>query len=123
MFRLENEGAFKELTSKLVLKDKDLLALQNRNPRIFNLSLLDRRRILKIIESDAKFLESHYLMDYSLLIAVEENVILSSKFSKDQLQSQHSINSLDDKLVSIKLEQRSSNDHRSSILAGKGHVL
>lgn len=84
---------------------------------------MDRRRILKVIESDAKFFEEHFLMDYSLLVAVEENYIQSSKWSKDKLDTQHSINSLSDKLVSLKRENSSSNEHRSSVLMGKGHTL
>ena len=51
----------------------DLVYIQNfRQKDLINISLLDRRKIISAVKDDVAFLCSQNLMDYSLLVAVEQ---------------------------------------------------
>jgi len=56
-----------------VLKDIDLVNyVRNHDSHLINLTLENRNVIIKQLERDTFFLESKGLMDYSLLLAIEE---------------------------------------------------
>ena len=63
------------------MKDLDLKLFKMKKGNIINLSVEDMRNILDIISSDVDFLLKQGLMDYSVLLAVEER---EYKFSKDR---------------------------------------
>ena len=63
----------KKLTSSRLLKDLDLLNLvKNHNPDLLKLKIKDSRRIMQTIKKDIHFLSSKNIMDYSLLISIED---------------------------------------------------
>lgn len=66
------------------LKDLDFINLTIKYGKIFNLNLSNDkiRKILKFIENDVEFLREHNLMDYSILIGIEEVLVLP-KFLED----------------------------------------
>lgn len=49
------------------------------NSDLVNIKLEDKHHIISMIKQDIAFLESNNLMDYSLLLAIEEINITSSK--------------------------------------------
>jgi len=61
------------LTVENVLKDNDLRSMLSYFPNLVNLKFDDRMKIVKRLQSDADFLERLKLMDYSLLLAIEES--------------------------------------------------
>jgi len=61
------------LTVDNVLKDNDLRSMLSYFPNLVNLKFDDRMKIVKRLQSDADFLERLKLMDYSLLLAIEES--------------------------------------------------
>ena len=56
------------------LKDEDFLQLNYKFNELFHINLReeDRRELIKIIQRDTDFLARNNLMDYSLLLAIEE---------------------------------------------------
>lgn len=55
------------------MKDQDIKFLLNfKDFDLINVSLLDKRKIMFSIKSDIDFLASHNIMDYSLLLIVED---------------------------------------------------
>lgn len=60
------------LKSSDILKDLDIVFLQKQKEGIINLSPHQRLRLGKQIIRDTEFLAKHNLMDYSLLLLVEE---------------------------------------------------
>ena len=70
---LAGSHSFRMLTQQQVLKDRDLMYLQQfRQSDLINISMEDRRKIVYAIRHDVDFLEREGLMDYSLLLAVEQ---------------------------------------------------
>ena len=67
------KGQLRTLTEERVLKDNDLKELISVYPNMINLSFADRMAVVQRLQSDADFLESQGIMDYSLLIAIEES--------------------------------------------------
>ena len=68
-----SNGELQQLLKRQVCKDQDLLYLmQYRNQNMLNISLQDRRRMMNTIKDDIDYLESNNIMDYSLLVAVED---------------------------------------------------
>jgi len=70
-----------------VLKDIDLENLLNQDPLLVNMRLEDRRNLMRQLKKDVEFLKSKNLMDYSLLLAVEQisffKSIISAKEDKN----------------------------------------
>ena len=67
--RLVKGKNFKPSTT---LKDKNLLAM-NQEKIWLRFSEKDRREILKIMRTDVKILQTYNLMDYSLLMGIQNN--------------------------------------------------
>ena len=71
---------FEKFTSKQqkalveqIMKDEDLTKFTRKmKPNLINITLTDRRKIIQSARNDVDFLESQGIMDYSLLLAVEE---------------------------------------------------
>lgn len=61
---LPGGGTLKDINLLDICKGEHWLLLQQK----------DRKSIMELIQSDIKFLGSHRLMDYSLLVIIEENV-------------------------------------------------
>jgi hypothetical protein len=56
-----------------VLKDQDLQnILKFKEPNLINISLEDKRKIIKSLKEDIGFFASQNIMDYSLLLSVED---------------------------------------------------
>lgn len=66
--------AIEKLDPGVTLKDNELRKIVMSCPDIINLSLGTRMDMVRQLERDTKFLESQGLMDYSLLLVVEETV-------------------------------------------------
>lgn len=60
------------LSSSLTLKDNELRKIVQLQPDLLNLKLDDRMTIIKTLEHDSKFLMEHGMIDYSLLLIIEE---------------------------------------------------
>lgn len=68
-----NSRKIKEICSQCVLKDNDLDALLKfKEPDLLNLSLNEKRRIMIALKADLGFLLRNNLVDYSLLLLVED---------------------------------------------------
>lgn len=66
----------KNLYVDSVLKDNDLVFIKNyKKSSIINISKVDKNRLMNAISADTMFLEKLGIMDYSLLISVEEKAI------------------------------------------------
>ena len=89
--RVMQPGVSKKQTRKVgdsvVLKDIDLDNLLNQDPLLVNMRLEDRRNLMRQLKKDVEFLKSKNLMDYSLLLAVEQisffKSIISAKEDKN----------------------------------------
>jgi len=62
----------KNFKPSTTLKDKNLLAL-NQEKIWLRFSEKDRREILKIMRTDVRILSTYNLMDYSLLMGIQDN--------------------------------------------------
>lgn len=58
--------------ASMTFKDQDLLKILRQYPELLNLKLEDRMQLIRQLERDSKFLAMHNIMDYSLLLAIEE---------------------------------------------------
>lgn len=55
------------------MKDQDLRhILLFKDPNLINISIEDKRRIIQSIKGDIEFFETNNIMDYSLLLSVED---------------------------------------------------
>ena len=66
------------------LKDLDFMMLSRKYKELFQLKLSDddRKQIIDRIEADTTFLSMNQLMDYSILIGIEEKVKGAKKVRK-----------------------------------------
>jgi len=62
----------KDVKSSTTLKDVNLLRMKELDPCLLDFKPLDRHNIMRNIKSDTEFLRDNNLMDYSLLLAIEE---------------------------------------------------
>ena len=86
--------ALDRLCREKVIKDQDLLYILNfKTPDLINLSIQDRRKMMQVIRADTELLRSFNIMDYSLLIAVEQ--LPSSSYLFDHYPSVTSSNFID----------------------------
>jgi len=66
------EKMTKDIKPSTTLKDVNLLRLKELDPAMLDFKPKDRLRILRSIRNDCEFLCENNLMDYSLLLAIEE---------------------------------------------------
>lgn len=52
--------------------DNDLRNLKCHDPELINITLDDKRKIMMAIKSDVEFLTVNNLVDYSLLLTIED---------------------------------------------------
>lgn len=92
LFDLKGSMVNRETTGKIksstTLKDKNFLALKRKHPGLVNLKPQDKAKIRESIRRDSKFLCDAGLMDYSLLLAIEEAPLVQDRL----LDSRSSIN-------------------------------
>ena len=92
-----NKVKFKSLT----LKDQDLLYLLKQfDSQLLCINQCDRRKIIQAIKADTQFLASKNIMDYSLLLAVED-ISQKAQHEDGQLEDQDFI---DDLMVKLDCE-------------------
>lgn len=60
-----------KVTNSTTMKDANFLLAVQSNPDFISLGEAERARLLRIVKSDAEFLASEGLMDYSLLLGIE----------------------------------------------------
>ena len=60
-----------KITSRTTMKDVNFLLAAEANPDFICLKESDRVKLLRVVKSDADFLASQGLMDYSLLLGIE----------------------------------------------------
>ena len=70
--KYENKNSCFNKIRDLTLKDVDLLNLVNKNLLSVSISPEDARLITKTIVRDTEFFQSQGIMDYSILLGVEE---------------------------------------------------
>ena len=81
------KSALNKLCMKNVLKDRDMLhILKFRQSSLINITIEDKKIIMNAIKADIDFLSSNNIMDYSLLIAVENKELISSEISHLKLE-------------------------------------
>lgn len=76
-----------EITSKTTtLKDQNLLKLnrEHRHENWLNFSELDRKKIMKAMKKDVEMLRKFNLMDYSLLLCIQENPDYHAAFPNEK---------------------------------------
>lgn len=68
-----SEAKFQKICKKNVLKDNDFLfVVKVRHPGLVNISFEDYNKVMKKLKKDSKFLMDNNIMDYSLLLAIED---------------------------------------------------
>lgn len=71
--KLIRRDDLQKITTSITLKDIELIKILRTYPDILNLTLDDRMKLIKQLEKDSMFLRSQNIMDYSLLLAIEES--------------------------------------------------
>lgn len=74
----ETKVNMKKHKPSMTLKDINLLTIRQ-SENILKFSLNDRVRIMDILERDVHILNKHKIMDYSLLLAIENNQLYTGK--------------------------------------------
>jgi hypothetical protein len=74
MVKTEDNFWRTSLNQKVIMKDLNFLEISKQmNEKLIEFNQEDRAYLQQILKSDSKFLADHNLMDYSLLLTIEQS--------------------------------------------------